>query len=170
MLEFRVLPGGPRGHRAGAIHLRTNVPQQPDWLAAFQAAIFDDVVPEPSFLQLGAVRRGEGFERDVRLVSRSGRPFAVERVDDASGRAAVRAVNCDGGNSASRCWSLRVRVASAQEGTLRGELAIRIAGDPEPLPLPYAGLVAAADARIEELGAIGDGTIRREADPREPAP
>jgi len=160
-LAVTLLPGAPAGFRRGTIHLRTNVPHQPDYVVGFQAGIYGDIVPSQGTISLGAVRVGDPFVQTLRLTSRSGRAFRIEGVDDPSGRFETRFAPCEGRASSAACWQVRTNALIRTEGGVRGELRIRIGGESEPLSVPYSGLVASADAEIEDLGTLGGGTKDR---------
>jgi hypothetical protein len=108
------------------------------------------------------VRQGDSRELIVRLDSRSGSPIRVERVEDASARVEATSTAC--GTEVAvpdACRLLRLALRTDRQGGFRGQLNVFLAGTAEPLPLSYSGLVAAPDARIQDLGIL-DGKTRVE--------
>jgi hypothetical protein len=158
MLKVKLLPGTPLGLRSGSIQLRTNVPHQPFYVIGFQAGVYADIVPSVPVVSLGAVRLGDAFDATFRMSSRSGRPFAVGRVEDPTDRFETSFRPCEGGDGPAACWEFRSRASIPRKGGVRGEILVTPAGSDEAIPITYSGLVAAVDAQITNLGTLTPDT------------
>ena len=155
-LDLRLLPGAPMGLQSGVIHVQTDLPHQRDYWITFRASVFGDVVPSENPLRLGAIRLGEAIERTVRLTSRTGRAFEIERVEDYGGHLLHEVLPCEDGPRAAACRQLRVTVLASRQGGLRGSLAVWVSGEDEALPIGYSGLVTHPDAKITDLGTLDE--------------
>ncbi len=153
-LRARLAPGAPLGVLAGDLELRTNVPSQSLVVVPYRAVVFGDVVPSEHPLAFGLVRVGQTASREVRLESRGGRPFRVERLTDRDGLATTRFEPCHGEGPAP-CWRLTVAVTPTTAERFGGTLEAHLAGDPEPLPLVYSGVAIAPDTVVRDLGVVG---------------
>ena len=167
-LTFRYLPGAPIGFHSGGIHVRTDVPQQPDYVVGFQAAVYGDVVPSEPLVPLGAIRVGESFDHTFRLTSRTNSGFTVERVEDPNGVLQGRATPCVGGSATSPCWEVHLSGKGVQEGQVGGNLRVWVGED--RIPVAYNGLIASASAQIRDLGTIGPEGVQRSYEPPQDRP
>lgn len=153
LVRVRLKEQPPLGLSTGRVVLSTNAPVQPRLELHYAAQVFGDVEPETHPLSFQLVRIGEPRTIDVRLRSRSGRPFEVKEVVDTLGVVDVESEPCDGGTGPSPCVLLHATAHVLGPLTLQGSLLVKIEGDAEVVPLAYGGLVVAPQARVQDLDA-----------------
>ncbi len=173
LLRLTIAPNAPLAFHVGEVKLRTNVPQQPEVTLHYRGAVYDDVVPKESPIDLGVVREGQPFEKIVELRSRSGEPFLISglRADRPDLQATL--VPCSEATG-SPCQG--VRLAGALGGGLKtfaGDVTVLLDGR-QPLTLRYGGVLVGADVRVKSLGELlGPAPVpepSRKAEPDAPTP
>lgn len=153
-LRAQVRAGAPLGLQAGVLRVRTDLARQPTYELAWRAAVFGDVVPAQPGVDLGLLRLGVPHEVVLALRSRTQADVRVVRVEvDGHGvHAAAAPCSAEPG-----CVELRVRAEPRELGTLAGRLLVHLAGEAEPVPVPYAGLVVRTDTQVRDLPVPDDG-------------
>jgi hypothetical protein len=151
VVRARIKERPPLGLSAGRIVLWTNAPTQPRVEIHYAAQVFADVEPDAHPLSFQIVRMGEPKTIDVRLTSRSGNAFEVKEVVDTLGVVDVASEPCGGGTGPSPCVVLHATARVLGPLTLQGSLLVKLANDPEVLPLAYGGMVVSPQARVEDL-------------------
>ena len=156
-IRVELAGAGMLGTRTGRFQIRTNVPQQPTFDVGFRANVFCDLVPSESPVVLGLGNEGQEMTRTVELVSRSGRPVKIDRVEDPT--EVVRATLVPCGEPRDACVGLRLQIDSARRGGLNGTVLVFEAGAAEPIPLAYTGLVVGAEKVVKkvELADLSEG-------------
>jgi hypothetical protein len=155
-LEVAIEPNAPLGFHVERLLLRTDVPQQPDYVLELRTSISGDVVASEAPIDLGVLRHHQPFVKEITLRSRSGLPVAIAAVD--SGFLEVAESACPGPSDPA-CRRLSLTGTPQDLGSLVGVLQVHLVGDPEPLPLRYAGVVAPRDTVVRDLGLLAEGTV-----------
>jgi len=149
-LALRTIPPVPLGFHAGEFELHTGVPNQPWFRAAYGLHAFGDIVPMQSPVEIGSLTPGAELVGATRLTSRSGTEFNVAAVSSASETAHVEAKRCP---DIPACWEVTVRARPAIDARQRvaGDIAVRIEGQDEIVPLRFQGLYFPAGTAIRDL-------------------
>jgi hypothetical protein len=134
---------------SGSFLLRTNVAHQPHLRVFYRANVIGDVVPGENPVQLGVTRIGEILRKEIRLESRTGRPFEVERVADTSELFEWSVDPCD--DAGDGCRRLVLQLAPEAPSSLTGRLLVYLSGELEPITLSYRGMVVTQDTVIKKL-------------------
>jgi hypothetical protein len=151
-LELELAAGAPLGLNEGVVRLTTNVPHQPTFELSYRAQVFADVVPDRHPIRFDAVRQGQPATLEVRLSSRSGRPFDVEAVTADRPQLEAAVAPC-GGEGGVACAILSLRYLPDAEGVFGGVVKLRLAGDPEQIPLTYNGFVLPPGTDLRRIDA-----------------
>lgn len=162
----------PLGLSTGHFTLWTNVESQPQFLVSYAVEAFGDIEADPHPLAFELVRMGEPKTVDVRLRSRSGNAFEVKDATDSLGVMDLETEPCAGtGSGPSSCVVLHVTALVEGPLNLAGVVTVKIAGDPEPLPLSYGGWVVAPQTEVRQLGTPGvDSLFTESREPKTPTP
>jgi len=169
-LEITLVANQGLGLHTGTIHLQTDLPHQRDYKVGFRASVFGDVAPSENPVFFGATPLGQSVEKRIRLASRSGSLFEVERVEDSTSRLEVTVADCTEGAERPDCRELLLTLPAVRQGGFNGKLLVFLAGQAEPLPISHSGLVASPGARIRDLGEIDRDPIVRSSEDESPEP
>jgi hypothetical protein len=168
-VRLKVAPGATLGAQTGLILLRTNLPRQPLFEISYTVRVFGDVAPAPTTVDFSWMRPGQSVERRVTLVGRSGRDFAIERIEGASPGLSVEQEACAEG-SPRACRTLKLTLAPQTIGNLTGILKVFLAGLAEPLPLPYAGLAVGHNTEVRDITSRLEALAAQESEGEEAPP
>ncbi|MEM7051357.1 MAG: DUF1573 domain-containing protein [Acidobacteriota bacterium] len=159
-LSVRLTPEVPLGFVAGKIELRTGVAAQSSYLLEYRATVYGDIVPSENPANLGLLRIGEPMTKEIVFRAQNGGEVELERIEPATVRGLQTKVSeCPGEES---CQRLELTWEPPQVGELRGTLDLYFAGQQEPMPLTYSGIVASKTAVVHDIGALTDQPIRIE--------
>jgi hypothetical protein len=149
-------PGAPEGYVSGTVTLKTNVAHQPEINLSWRAIVAGDVVPTENPLDLGIADIGVERQTELRLLSRSGRPFSIARLeaDDAFSFADGP---CPGlaGEQAALCRNVSVRWTPRERQRLGGAIRVYVAGQADPITVRYRGLAVPPGTEIRDLTPLG---------------
>ncbi|MEM7482158.1 MAG: DUF1573 domain-containing protein [Acidobacteriota bacterium] len=158
-LAVRLLPGAPLGFSTGTVRLRTGVRAQPEYRIEYRATVYGEVVPSENPANLGLMRVDQPAEKVILLRGRAGQPVDIERVEIADPTVSAAVDDCPGEEG---CRRLTLSLIPHHAGELRGTAEVFVAGQEEPIPLTFSGMVARRDAVVRDLGVLGDEPIRVE--------
>ena len=141
----------PWGYQGDFIKLSTNTAAQKEVWVGVQADIHGDVVPASNPFDLGLMHLGNRNEHLIRLTSKSGKRFAIGRIelDKLHGTTAIEPCQpvADG------CRMIRLRVSEEQPtGSVVGKLWVDLPGYSQRMLIAVHGLLLAKDAKINKLG------------------
>ena len=154
-LRLTLAADAPLGYSSGELRLRTNVPQQPELVVRYRGSVFEDVVVQGSPVDLGLLREGEAFEKDVLLTSRSGAAFQIQGLSSDRDNLTATEVPCPESAGLDPCRAIRLRgTARGVFRSLAGDVTVRLAPPQRPLAIRFHGIVVAAGTRVKSLGEL----------------
>jgi len=121
----------------------------------YRGSVFEDVVVPGSPVDLGLLREGEAFEKDVLLTSRSGAAFQIQGLTSGRDDLTASEVPCPENAGLDPCRAIRLR--GTARGVLRsfaGDVTVRLAPPQRLLAIRFDGIVVAAGARVKSLGEL----------------
>ncbi len=157
-LTLTMAPNAPLGMQGGEAQIRTNVGHQQTQRVAWSANVFGDIVPSENPIEFGLGREGGRVETAIRLESRTGTAFEVDRIDDLPTQLTASYRPCGGEDpTPSPCWHLELVASSAGRDNLSGVFQVRLVGQSEPLPLRFRAIFVGRDTMIQQLEVPGSG-------------
>jgi hypothetical protein len=139
-LLMRLDKATPPGRHSGIVRVRTDVQQAPEVELRYFGGVRGQVTVSPKYAIVGSVPSGEAVTRSVLIEqSREGEPMQILGVTDPAPYVESRVTELEAG----RRYELVITVlASAPEGSLRGEILVRTSlEDESELRVPVYGFI-----------------------------
>jgi len=140
-LEVTIHDNAPLGWHDHRVIIRTDHPDKPLIEAPLWANVLGPIEVQPAKLPLGVVRAGTEFQREIRLVSRTGTPFRMTgyRIDTAAEGLGMK-VEPAGDDPDAAQPMIRFTVTGtgpATIGKLEGNIVIQTDADTRPIHVPF---------------------------------
>lgn len=80
-IEVTLAGNAPVGRLADSLSVRTNDPGEPMVTCTLSGFVNGDLKSEPQVMAFGVVKPGDKFENELKVASRSGKPFKITKVE-----------------------------------------------------------------------------------------
>ena len=160
-VTLRVKRDAKPGFYQGVIRLETNFAPQPRFETTYRAWIQGGIIASVPSLDFGWSRVGEPTTVKLYLRSRDGSAVATPRMTTDSPEVELIDQSACGDD----CLGVILRFSGREIGQKVGVVTLRFEDEPDPLPLPFAGLVVSSQTEVRSLGRI-DEAIESSAAPR----
>src|SRR5581483_8535227 len=140
----------PLGLYGDFVKVAINTPEQPEAWILVKADIHGDVVPAMNPLVTGLIRAGENNEFRIPLTSRSGRAFAVGKVEleNVHGTAVIQPC----APAVAGCRWLDLTLSNEQPvGSIKGNIYIELPTQQQKIKIGVRGLLLAKEAKLKTL-------------------
>ncbi len=145
-------PDAPEGHVNGQFVLQTNVPHQPALAVPWRAIVAGSVMATENPFDLGLIEIGSTATKELRLISRDGSPFEVERFEAADPLMFTDGPCADAeGPTEGLCRSVTVSWEPTGGQRLSGVLQVFLRDQADPIRVKYRGLAVPPGTRVKEL-------------------
>jgi hypothetical protein len=154
-MEISTLPNAEVGQVSGQITVRTTDTARILNMSVM-GEIIGDVNAQPQRVQLSALEPGASMNTQVKLTSRNGKAFKVEKVEEAPAGPKLFQINVsEDTTSTPSSWVITVTGQAPQSGAFRGDLVVTTnIEDEKTVKIPYYGFVR--NPQPQNPGFIGD--------------